>query len=250
MFPWFQYTSFSLGPLTIQVWGLFIALGIGIGSVLLAKRAKAFGIAADDVYDFALWTIIGSLIGARIVHILFYDPVTYIENPLEIIRVWHGGMSSFGGFLGAAVGIWAHHKRKGTVWLKSMTLRAYAELATLPLLTGWLIGRMGCVMIHDHPGIACNCALAVNHPEQPFLDMALLEILALLPLFLFMLIFRKRWTAVRWQLPVLLMYYGALRFFLDFYRVIDTTYVGLTPAQYLSIVMGIAGARMLLRKDT
>ena len=171
MIPWFELKVVIFGPITIQVWGFFVAFGIAFSTLMLARRVKKMGIEQESVYDFVLWIILGSMIGARLIHIGLYEPMTYIQHPAEIFKIWHGGLSSFGGFLGAAVAIWFFLKRKGTQWLSGISFKDFSGIATVPLLVGWLIGRFGCVMIHDHPGIACNCLLAVNNPDQPFLEL-------------------------------------------------------------------------------
>lgn len=248
MIPWFELHVVSIGPVPIQVWGFWVALGVLVGTLWLAKRAQRAGMNRDRVYDLALWILLGSFIGARVFHVAFYEPAFYVAHPGEVLKVWQGGLSSFGGFVGAATAIWLFIKKHGHAWLGKYAFVQFVDLAVLPLLAGWLIGRIGCVMIHDHPGAPCDCLLAFNHPDGPFLDMALLEILGLLPLFVFLLFTRKKQWGSGWQIAALLMYYGVLRFILDFWRVIDTTYGGLTPAQYLSIVMVLCGA-VLLRKN-
>lgn len=248
MIPWFEFKTASIGFLTVQVWGFFVALGIIIGVLWLLNRIKKEKIQEKGFLDFVTWILLGAFIGARVVHIVFYEPSFYLSNPFEIIKVWHGGLSSFGGFIGAAVSALIFSKKRGMGWLNKVSKKDFLNLGTLPFLTGWIVGRVGCVMIHDHPGMPCNCMLSLNHPDKPFLDMALLEILGLLPLLLVLILGRKNTYIKNNQFPILLVYYGLLRFILDFYRVIDTRVLGLTPGQYLSILMLVAGARLLKTK--
>lgn len=247
MIPWFEVHVINIGPVPVQVWGFFVALGMSVGTWMLVKALKG-KVKQEAVMDLALWLVIGGVIGARIAHVALYEPGFYIAHPAELIKIWHGGLSSFGGFLGALGAAMLYSRTKGKEWMKKVKWPHILSVGTLPFLMGWMIGRVGCVMIHDHPGASCDCLLALNNKETgPMLDMALLEIIGLLPLLLFYMLTRKkpRFDALRF--PLMLVYYGVLRFTLDFYRVIDATYLGLTPGQYLSLGMVLFGA-VLLKK--
>jgi phosphatidylglycerol:prolipoprotein diacylglycerol transferase len=122
-------------------------------------------------------------------------------------------------------------------------------------LYGWIFARVGCFCIHDHLGMPCsgNCMLAMDGPDVPRYDMALLEILALMPLAVLFYSMRHTTKAVGWYTAVLFIYYGIVRFFLDFLRATDIVsadvrYLGLTPGQYASVGMMVLGV-WLIRKQ-
>ncbi|PIR74855.1 MAG: hypothetical protein COU35_00060 [Candidatus Magasanikbacteria bacterium CG10_big_fil_rev_8_21_14_0_10_47_10] len=256
MIPWFEYHIVQLGPIPIQVWGFWVATGIVVATMLLARQLKKqYGIDPVHVTDIATYLVVAGFLGARVFHIVLYEPAFYASNPLEIIKIWHGGLSSFGGFAGALVGLWIFKKRKGFAWLKKISFIEFVDQAAQMLLLGWMIGRIGCVMIHDHPGIACDCVFALNNPNGPRLDMALLEIIGLLPLATFFVVKRNKKFSPGMKTSILLVYYGVLRFGLDFLRARDVSapdarYFGLTPAQYFSIVMAVSGVRMMWKNKT
>lgn len=243
MIPWFKFTDFSIGPLTIQVWGFFVACGIGLSLYLLYKRAKKLSLNAEFMLDQAFYTIIFGLLGARLFHVFIYEPAFYFESPIRILQIWHGGMSSYGGFFGALIGFLLYAKKKKLAkkfWLKHGDAVAHVSVI------GWIIARVGCFMIHDHMGKPCDCFLAIQTPDGPRLEMAFLEILALLPLLVWFFISRNKKKPEGWYLSVLAMYYGVTRFTLDFFRATDipeadVRYFGLTPAQYFSIVLVVLG---------
>lgn len=243
MIPWFEYVRIPLGPISIQVWGLFVVLGMLVSIYILKRQANRFGFRAEEIIDASFWMIVFGFLVARVFHVFLYEPSWYLNQPTEILKIWHGGLSSFGGFVGAALAFgWRMYKRPAwkTQW------RKVADLFSFSAVFGWMIGRIGCVMIHDHLGKPCNCFIALNHPDGPRLDMALLEIIGLIPLaFLFIFIHTKQ-KPDGWFLSILLIYYGLLRFILDFFRATDIAqadarYFGLTPAQYLAIVMIVVG---------
>lgn len=250
MLPYFQLSTIYLGPIPIQFWGLMVALGLIASSLIVYKRSKRLGYNPELLLDMVLWMVIGGFVVARIFHVFFYDPTFYLSNIFEIIKIWKGGLSSFGGLFGAGIGLWLYLKKKK---LNMKHLLSYLDIMTFGALYGWMIGRLGCFGIHDHWGIPCNCALAVNTPEGPRLDMAFLEILGLVPLAIIFFILRKRKLSNGWFLSVMFIYYGALRFILDFFRATDIAnpdarYLGLTPAQYFAILL-VAVGLFIIRKD-
>lgn len=248
MIPFFQLTVIPIGPLRIQVWGLFVALGI-VAAVAVGRRvAMKRGLDRDVFLDFASWTIIGALLGARLFHAFAYEPAAFIADPAKLIRVWEGGMSSFGGFIGAAAGAIAYAR------LRRIAFRAYAEPACFAFPLGYGIGRIGCFLIHDHPGTLSNSILAVDFRDGSRLDHGLLLSLTGFAIFAFFLIAARRFPkAVEGRfLPLLMVSYGAVRFVLDFFRVADVPsadvrYFGLTPGHYGSIALVAVGAFLLMR---
>ena len=115
--PYIQSHTWSLGPLVFQTWGTFVALGILVGLLVSRKRAKSLGLDDKIILDCATLTIVAALIGSRLAHILFYDLATYVANPLEIFRIWNGGMSVIGGFVAAfLVGVWFLRKKQVDIW--------------------------------------------------------------------------------------------------------------------------------------
>lgn len=251
MIPWFQWTTISLGPITIQVWGLLVALGLLLATGIIYKRAKKLGHNPEQLLDIIIWMVVGGFIMARIFHIVLYDPSFFINNPIEILKVWHGGLSSFGGIFGAAIGLWIYAKKHK---LSKQHILEYLDILSFGAVYGWLIGRVGCVCIHDHWGIPCDCALAIDTPDGPRLDMALLEIIGLLPIAILFFFTKKKNKPTGFFLAILLIYYGVLRFILDFWRATDipnpdARYLGLTPAQYAAIILVILGLQIFRKNN-
>jgi phosphatidylglycerol:prolipoprotein diacylglycerol transferase len=159
MIPYFGWTSFSIGPLTIYTWGLLVALGFVVGTYLAYRRAKSRGLDAEKVLDLALWIFIASFIGARLLHVLFYDDGSFATAPLSILDPRVPGFSMFGGFIGAAAASFAFFYRHKLNWI------AYADTLIWGLPWGCGIGRIGCFLIHDHPGTLTHSVLSVRYPN-------------------------------------------------------------------------------------
>lgn len=230
MIPWFQFTSFTIGPLTIQVWGLLVAAGIGFSLWILNTQTKN-NPDQKKIFDIAFYTIVWGFIGARLGHVLLYEPRFFLAHPLDIFKIWQGGMSSIGSFIGAALAAWYLIRKH------KLNVKELADTFLYSAVAGWMLGRVGCFAIHDHLGAASDCPLAIMTPTGKRLDMALLEILGLIPLALWLYLGRQKVRRAGERSLIILAYYSVLRFILDFWRTTDTRILGLTPAQYFSILL-------------
>lgn len=98
---------FSLGPITLYFFGLMIAIGALIGLLLFLKETKRRGLNYNLLMDGAVYSIIGGVIGARIIYVFVYNPSYYLSNPIEILFIHQGGLSIHGGLIGGlVVGYW------------------------------------------------------------------------------------------------------------------------------------------------
>jgi len=241
MIPFFSWTTISLGPLTLQVWGIMVSLGILMGTWVAARYAQQKGLSKDFVYQASFWIIISAFIGARIFHVVFYYPQVYAENIIETLYFWNGGFSVIGGFLGAIVGYTLLVKKEKIPWMK------YADALMYGLPLGLGCGRIGCFLIHDHPGTLTHSPLGVQQPDGSIRhDHGLyLSINGFILAFVFFLL-NKQPRGKGFYLQVFLIWYGSVRFVLDFYRINDITYFFLTPAQFVSVLMIVGGVTWVL----
>lgn len=106
----FDPVLFSLGPFTVRWYGLLFVGGFFAGQLLLARMFKAEGVAPGQAERLLMYALLGSIVGARLVHCLFYEPAYYLSNPLAILRIWEGGLASHGGLIGLMVGLWLAHR--------------------------------------------------------------------------------------------------------------------------------------------
>lgn len=242
MIPYFEFTSFQIGPFTIYVWGLLVALGFLAGLYVASQRSKRMGLNNKVIYDLGFILIASGFLGGRFGYILFYDLSTFIQNPFQIIKVWDGGMSVYGGFIFATIA--------GVIYLKykKLSIIDYSDTMVFGLPFGLFIGRLGCFLIHDHPGTETGFFLGVKYPDEIIRhDHGLyLSINGFILFFIFLWI-SKRPRPVGTYIALFLLWYGVVRFFLDFTRVIDVRYAGLTPAQYFSIIFAGFGLIYLIK---
>lgn len=137
---------FYVGGFPIRAYGVMIALGIMAGLGTAYYRAKKAGKYQEEVLDFALYAVLGALVGARVWEVVFtWD--YYGKNLTEIIAVWHGGMSIQGSILGGVlIGIWYTRKHKINFW-------QFADILAPGIILGMAIGRVGCLLNGDAYGI-------------------------------------------------------------------------------------------------
>ncbi|MCA9672146.1 MAG: prolipoprotein diacylglyceryl transferase [Myxococcales bacterium] len=102
----------KLGPITLRWYGLFFAIGLALGIRQLALTFQRRGFPAKHASALMLWTPIGMILGAHLIHLIFYEPRAFIENPIRIFEIGKG-LASHGGGLGAIVAVAIYAKRKG-----------------------------------------------------------------------------------------------------------------------------------------
>lgn len=237
MIPYISWTTIELGPLTLHVWGMFVAAGFGVGALAAKWLAKRHGQDSAIILDLTAWMILAGMVGGRLGHVLFYEFSYFLANPVEIFAVWHGGFSMFGGLIACVVvGLWYLRKRGVDVW-------QYADTAMFGLPFGIAIGRIGCFLIHDHPGTATDFALGVQYPDGVVRhDHGLYEVLNGVAMSAVFLLLAKKKMPVGVFSATFSLWYGLFRVVTDSWRTVDTRYFGFTPGQYLGLALiGIGG---------
>lgn len=256
MIPYTGFSTINLGSVPIRVWGLLVALGLVAGILTARWFAKKQKLNPDTVSNLVIWVTIGGFIGARLGHIFLYNFAYYRVHPIEMLYIWQGGLSSYGGFIGAlaVLGVW-FWKHKKEAW-------RYAEALAFSFPLAWGIGRIGCFLTHMHPGVCTNFFLGMDEPNGVCSRHELglyesIQNLLIFALFLFFARYAKNFPPFirggSWGYVALLaILYAVPRFFFDFLRIYegplaDERYFGLTPAQYGSIVVAAVGAYLLIR---
>lgn len=105
-------TLLHLGAVEVRWYGLLFALGlILLGPMIAEKMWKREGLPEAWLNSLFIYVVVGTVIGARLGHVLFYDPAYYLANPSKIIAVWEGGLASHGGALGVIIAVWIYSCR-------------------------------------------------------------------------------------------------------------------------------------------
>ena len=245
--------AFALGPVSIHWYGIMYVLAFTMFIMLGRVRVKQPHIAAagwknDDLDDMLFYGMVGVIVGGRLGEVVFYQPLHFMANPLDIFKIWQGGMSFHGGFLGvlAAMAVWARKRGRNV-------LDVWDFIAPLVPL-GYAAGRLGNFINAELPGRIADASLpwamlwpgveGPRHPS-PLYQMMVDGLLAFVILWMFS---RK----ARPRLAVGAMYallYGCARFFTEYFRVpdwqVEVLGMTVTSGQILSLPM-IIGAVMML----
>ncbi len=243
--PYFEQPSWPIplpvvGPVTIHAFGVLVALALIVGTWVTRWHGQSRGLDPTHLVDGTTWTAIAGFVFAHIVSVVFYFPERLVEDPLQIFYIWNG-LSSFGGFIGAAVGAYLYFKRRG------LDVMEHIESLAVGLCPGWMLGRLGCTVAHDHPGLETTFFLAFDHPTRgPIHDLGFYEFL--FAAFITVIVFYVR--RLKWptgSIPALMcIVYSPVRFGLDYLRVADAQYDGMTPGQWMAIGM-LVGGYILMR---
>lgn len=272
IFPEFDPVLVHLGPIAIRWYALAYVAGILIGWRYVAhliKTPKLWQGSATpatplQIDDLVLWATLGVILGGRIGYVLFYDFAAMMADPLEILKVWHGGMSFHGGFLGVALAIILFSRANKLNMLRVADVVApcapiglfFGRIANF--INGELWGRPTSVpwgMVFCNKRIAemnsgdCPAGLFTRHPSQ--LYEAGLEGLALFLLLLWAT-HKAKWLPREGAITGLfLVGYGVARVSLENVRQPDRQLpdfpLGLTMGMMLSIPMILIGLWLIRR---
>jgi phosphatidylglycerol:prolipoprotein diacylglycerol transferase len=242
--PYVEQPVFRIGPFQLHAFGLLAVTAILVGLWIVVARAPRSRLDRDRVRDVVTWTIVWGIVGSHVFSELAYYPERVANNPLVLLAIW-GSMSAFGGILGGLAAAFVLLRRNG--FTADMSARFVDDVAfAFPF--SWIFGRLGCALAHDHPGIPSNHPLAVAYPDGPRFDLGVLEFFFAVAVSLLFLVLDRRPRPTGTYVGLFFLLYGPLRLGLDFLRVGDARYFGMTPSQYVAIGVTLAGAAILARR--
>ncbi len=137
---------FEIGGFQLRYYGLMYAIAFFVGIEIVKKEAKRMDMSPVFVENYALVAMVSGLIGGRLYYVLF-NLRYYLNNPLEIPAVWHGGMAIHGGIIGGIIGTFIYaHRHKANPW-------KLGDIAAAPFILGQAIGRFGNLMNGEIHGV-------------------------------------------------------------------------------------------------
>ena len=245
--------ALSIGSLQLRWYGLMYLAGFGLGWMLGRWRASrpGSGWTGPDVDDLLTCVMIGIILGGRLGYVLFYDLAVYINDPMEIVRIWNGGMSFHGGLLGVLGAFWYFARTRGRTFLEVSDFIA-------PLIPqGLFFGRLGNFINGELWGKVSDVPWAIvfpgagplpRHPSQLY-EAALEGLL----LFIMVWVFSLKPRKVGAVSGLFALGYGVFRFAVEFVRMPDVqlgylAFGWLTMGQLLCVPLILAGAWLLCRK--
>lgn len=254
--PQFDPIALQIGPLAVHWYGLMYLMAFAqfllLGRLRINQsQMRAQGFIPRDLEDILFVAVIGVVLGGRLGYCLFYMPGFYLANPLDIFRVWEGGMSFHGGFLGVLAALYWFAKKRG------MSFFMVSDMIAPLVPFGLAFGRLGNFINGELWGRASDLPWAMifpqagdalaRHPSQLY-QLAGEGVL----LGLILWVYASSPRRVSQTSGVFLIGYGFFRFLVEFAREPDrflgTLSLGLSMGQWLSIPMIMFGAYLLFRK--
>jgi len=229
---------FKIGPINIYSYGLMVAIGFGLSTMMIYARAPRFGLERDTIIDYIITMLLSGIVGARLLFVLL-NIKYYMANPAEIINLSRGGLVWYGGFIAALLAsFWFVKARKLEFWSAVDFVAPYIAL-------GQAFGRIGCFLNGCCYGIIAphNFPLGERHPTQIYSAILLFIIFAVLILWQD----RRRFSG-----EIFLGYcmlYSCKRFFIEFLRGDNPRMLfGLTMSQMISLVVFFAAVYLFKRR--
>jgi phosphatidylglycerol:prolipoprotein diacylglycerol transferase len=241
------------GPFEIRYYGLVYVVGFLIAFLYLRHliMSKRLRLDMEELYDLIFYNLLGVLIGSRIIHVVFWDPLNYLMEPWRILFVWEGGMAFHGGLLGVAVATYLFWRRPSV--RKKISFARLGDFLAIPAVFILAVGRVVNFVNAELVGKVTEvqwCVVFPNydeycrHPQQLY---SALKRFAVFGWLLFVESRKKHKDGfVMWNMVFLM---GIGRFVIDFFRV-DAVWLGMTAGQYLSLVMIVSGAYVLWKYDS
>lgn len=241
MLPYVEMRAVALGPLRVPVQPLLASLGILLAHGLFLRRARQWGLNTET----AGWLSVTMAVTGVAAAFLFrwaYLPDALASDPWIWWKTTRGA-ASFGGIAGGLLGAAVYLRSRGTPGREALT---YLDALASVFPMGWILGRIGCSLIHDHPGVRSESFLAVRYPEFPRWDLAVVEVLflALLLIPLFAILGRAQ-RRTGFFLGSFLGLYGLFRIWLDTLHVDPPRYLGFTVDQLAYGLVAFAGGSIL-----
>jgi phosphatidylglycerol:prolipoprotein diacylglycerol transferase len=239
--------SIDVGPLSVSPHGIMTAVAVLVGARLLLPQVRRAGLDADAVVDVVTKAVFAAIIGARLAYV-FNHFDSYAGRPLDIARVWEGGLSLLGGLAAAgAVGAVVARRR-------GLPVVRLLDLAVPAIAVGIAVGRIGDLVIADHlgkptdfflgyvcptadTGSPCVAAVGEAVHQTALYDMAAAALIGIV-------LFRLRRRQLRQGTLALTfgLLYGAARFVEGFYRIDVTHGTGLNGSQWTALAVAVASA--------
>ena len=251
---------FSIGQLSIRWYGLMFASAFLSGYIVFTRFLTTERLTSEMLDQLLIYIAVGTVVGARLGHCFFYEPDYFLENPLEILKIWKGGLASHGAAIGIPLSLWLYIRKYklSFLWLIDRIViivalgGAFIRLGNL--FNSEIYGRptdlpWGIEFVRDRlydPNTGAVLPTVARHPTQ--LYEALSYILIFVVLFLF---YRKRHLKVRdgYIFGVFMILLFSARFLIEFVKNDQVPFeasMQFNMGQLLSLPFIVAGILMIL----
>ncbi|HET6515783.1 MAG TPA: prolipoprotein diacylglyceryl transferase [Thermodesulfovibrionales bacterium] len=241
-----------IGPLTIHTYGLLVAAGFLVGLLLAGREAKRQSVASERIMDMGFYILLAAIVGSRLLFVVV-SADHYVRHPLDIFKIWEGGLVFYGGLLLAVpVAIWYLRRHRLDTW-------KVADIFAPSLPIGHAIGRLGCYAAgccygreaHGLPWAVTfsdpDCLAKIGVPLHP---VQLYESVGEFLNFLILIALRRHQSFKGQLFWTYVLLYSMLRFGVEFFRgdeVRGFILSGISVSQGISIVTALAALVVMKR---
>ena len=250
---------FSIGGLSIRWYGLMFAMAFLSGYLVFTRALKIKRLDAEMLDQLLIYVAVGTILGARLGHCLFYEPSYYLSNPVEILKIWEGGLASHGAAIGIVIALWLYIRKHklSFLWLMDRIVIVVplggAFIRTGNLFNSEIYGRATDVpwaflfvrdVVRD-PNTGAVIPNVPSHPTQIY------EALSYLFIFIVLFIyFRKNHDKIRDGLifGIFLILLFTARFFIEFIKRDQVSFESgmlLNMGQWLSLPFILIGIGLI-----
>ena len=240
----------NIGPFSVRWYGLLFAMAFIVGFKIMQWMYKRENKPESDLEQLALYMIVGTVIGARLGHCLFYNPEYYLANPIEILMVWKGGLASHGASIGILISLYFYTKKKKVSFLWQMD-----RVVVATALGGSFI-RLGNLFNSEIIGKAADVPWAFiftkvdnvpRHPTQLYESLGYLIIFIIL-----FIIYKNKYKQLNdgFIFGLFLILLFTFRFFVEFFKENQTGFeegMAFNMGQLLSVPFVILGVILIAR---
>jgi len=211
---------FEFGNFQIRSYGVIVALSFLLALWMSMREAERKALDPKLIQDFAVYGLLGGLIGARLYFVLFSAPDYFFKHPWEIFAIWSGGIGIIGSLLGGfIVAVWFCRKRK-------IPLLKFGDTLAPGMALGQTAGQFACLLNGDSYGRPTNVPWAITYTDPrslaplniPLHPIEIYEMAAYFLVFLVIWKTRTKYPSDGFALYTYLTGYGVARFLLDFFR--------------------------------
>nr|BAL57831.1 beta-galactosamide-alpha-2,3-sialyltransferase [uncultured Bacteroidetes bacterium] len=243
----------SVGPLTLRWYGLLFATGFFVGFYIMQWIYRTEKRPEKDLDTLLWYLLIGTVVGARLGHCLFYEPAYYLSHPWDILKVWEGGLASHGGTAGVVLALYLYSQKRPDqpfLWV--------ADRLTVPTALAATCIRLGNLFNSEIYGKITTLPWAFifervdPHPRHPT---QLYEAIAYLTLFFLLLALYRKGIYSKWHtgkpLGFFFLWVFGMRFVIEWVKEPQEAFdlgLPLNMGQLLSIPFLLVGLYLFLRK--